>query len=107
MPFSVCVTAARTVLRGQGHDRACMRAHRAQAEGTSVEAMQEQVARATSVPARRQFLVVAEERARGASLGHLAKRVQARRAGPRSIVHAGGCSTYWLPLYIYFHNHIK
>jgi len=43
--------------------------------------------RATSVPARRQFLVVAEERARGASLGHLAKRVQARRAGPRSIVH--------------------
>ena len=50
----------------------------AQAEDTSVAAMQEHVARAAGVPGRRQFLVVAEERARGASLGHLAKRMQAR-----------------------------
>ena len=53
----------------------------AQAEDTTVEAMQEHVARAVGLPARRQFLVVAEERARGASLGHLAKRMQVRN-GP-------------------------
>lgn len=55
---------------------------RAQAEDTSVAAMQEHVARAAGVPGRRQFLVVAEERARGASLGHLAKRMQARARVP-------------------------
>ena len=54
----------------------------AQAEDTSVAAMQEHVARAAGVPGRRQFLVVAEERARGASLGHLAKRMQARARVP-------------------------
>ena len=48
----------------------------AQAEDITVEAMQEHVARAVGLPARRQFLVVAEERARSASLGHLAKRMQ-------------------------------
>ena len=45
-----------------------------------MEAMQEHVARAVGLPARRQFLVVAEERARSASLGHLAKRMQVRGA---------------------------
>ena len=45
-----------------------------------MEAMQEHVARAVGLPARRQFLVVAEERARSASLGHLAKRMQVRHA---------------------------
>lgn len=52
----------------------------AQAEDITVEAMQEHVARAAGLPARRQFLVVAEERARSASLGHLAKRMQVCRA---------------------------
>ena len=56
---------------------------RAQAEDITVEAMQEHVARAVGLPARRQFLVVAEERARSASLGHLAKRMQVRHVNPK------------------------
>ncbi|KAK9836943.1 hypothetical protein WJX81_001633 [Elliptochloris bilobata] len=54
-------------------------------EETSVAAMQEHVARAVGVPARRQFLVVAEERARGASLGHLAKRMQLNLSAPKDL----------------------